>query len=240
MPCPPRDHHAEVLDHYEDRWERATPEEIRGRPATRAEVLEAIAAALPARRPLRIVDLGVGPATVPAHLLAGPRAEGLRVVGLDMTPAALARGRELAAELGFCAQLDLLAGLMERLPFGDGSFDAAVSLLALNLVDDKAAALAEAARVVVPGGSVVIADCVRVEEAPCASGAGHGAWARCLTGAPTVERLHRLVEGAGLDLLRETDMTATVRRLTGGGGGWDWPEFNEHGLGFVLAVLGRP
>ena len=240
MPCPPRDHHAEVLDHYEDRWERATPEEIRGRPATRAEVLEAIAEALPARRPLRIVDLGVGPATVPAYLLAGPRAGGLRVVGLDMTPAALARGRELAAELGLSAQLDMVAGAMERLPFADASFDAAVAMLSLNLVDDKASALAEAARVVAPGGTVVIADCVRPGDAPCARDAGHGGWARCLTGAPTLEVLRRLLGGAGLVPVREADMTATVRCLTGGGGGWDWPEFNEHGLGFVLSVLKRP
>jgi len=240
VPCPPRDHHAEVLDHYEDRWERATPEEIRGRPATRAEVLEAIAEALPARRPLRIVDLGVGPATVPAYLLAGPRAGGLRVVGLDMTPAALARGRELAAELGLSAQLDMVAGAMERLPFADASFDAAVAMLSLNLVDDKASALAEAARVVAPGGTVVIADCVRPGDAPCARDAGHGGWARCLTGAPTLEVLRRLLGGAGLAPVREADMTATVRRLTGGGGGWDWPEFNEHGLGFVLSVLKRP
>jgi SAM-dependent methyltransferase len=134
----------------------------------------------------------------------------------------------------------MLAGVMERLPFRDGAFDAAVSLLALNLVDDKAGALAEAARVVAPGGTVVIADCVRPGDAPCARDAGHGGWARCLTGAPTLEGLRRLLGGAGLAPVREVDMTTTVRRLTGEGGGWDWPEFNDHGLGFVLSVLGRP
>jgi len=240
MPCPPRDHRGEVLEHYGRRWEEATPESLRARPASRAEVLEAIADALPARRPLLVLDLGVGPATVPAHLLAGPRAAGLRIVGLDMTSSALARGRELVASMGVGDRLDLVAGLMERLPFRDGAFGAAVSLLALNLVDDKAGALAEAARVVAPGGTVVIGDCVRPDGAPCARGAGHGAWARCLAGAPTAEGLRRLLEGAGLAPVREVDMTAAVRRLTGGGGGWDWPEFNEHQLGFVLSVLRRP
>jgi len=240
MPCPPRDHRSEVLEHYGRRWEEASAESLRARPASRAEVLEAIAEALPSRRPLHVLDLGVGPATVPAHLLAGPRAGGLRVVGLDMTPSALARGRELAASIGLGDRLDMLAGLMERLPFRDGAFDAAVSLLSLNLVDDKAGALAEAARVVAPGGTVVIADCVRPGDAPCARDAGHGAWARCLAGAPTLEVLRRLLGGAGLAIVREVDMTATVRRLTGGGGGWDWPEFNEHGLGFVVMVLERP
>ena len=229
-----------MLEHYGRRWEEASAESLRARPASRTEVLEAISEVLPPHRPLLVLDLGVGPATVPAHLLTGPRAGGLRVVGLDMTPSALARGRELATSLGVGDQLDLVAGLMERLPFRDGAFDAAVSLLALNLVDDKAGALAEAARVVAPGGTVVIADCVRFGGAPCARDAGHGAWARCLTGAPTLEGLRRLLGGAGLAPVREVDMTATVRRLTGGGGGWDWPEFNEHGLGFVLSVLKRP
>jgi hypothetical protein len=49
MPCPPRGHRGEVLEHYGQRWEEAPLESLLARPASRAEVLDAIARALPAR-----------------------------------------------------------------------------------------------------------------------------------------------------------------------------------------------
>jgi SAM-dependent methyltransferase len=75
-------------------------------------------------------------------------------VGLDLTRAMLARCIPRAAGLRFSAvQGDSLA-----LPFRDASFDCAVLHLILAIVPDAARALAESARVVRAGGTILILD----------------------------------------------------------------------------------
>ena len=79
---------------------------------------------------------------------------GRAYVGLDLTRAMLARCARRAGTLQFSAvQGDCLA-----LPFRDGSFDCAVLHLILAIVPDAVRALAETARVVRAGGTVLILD----------------------------------------------------------------------------------
>jgi len=52
----------------------------------------------------------------------------------------------------------------ERLPFGNDEFDSAVAMLVLCTVPDPAAALAELARVLKPGGQLVFVEHVRAED----------------------------------------------------------------------------
>ncbi len=52
----------------------------------------------------------------------------------------------------------------ERLPFDDGSFDTVVAMLVLCTIPDPAAALAEAARVLKPGGQLLFVEHVRAED----------------------------------------------------------------------------
>ena len=61
---------------------------------------------------------------------------------------------DTTARLDFCC----VQGDAQRLPFADGSFDHAVLHLILAVVPDPAACLAETARVLKPGGSVLIFD----------------------------------------------------------------------------------
>jgi ubiquinone/menaquinone biosynthesis C-methylase UbiE len=77
---------------------------------------------------------------------------GHRVVGIDGTPEMLelAHARVPSAEFR--------AGSLTDLPVEGGSFDLAVCSLALTHLDDPAPAIAELARVVRPGGRVVISD----------------------------------------------------------------------------------
>ena len=122
-------------------------------------------------------DLFVGPATRAARrdsLFALPR-DGRRTVlingvgsgldlpflppdnayvGLDLTRAMLARCARRAAGLRF----DAVQGNSLSLPFRDASFDCAVLHLILAIVPDAARALAETARVVRAGGTVLILD----------------------------------------------------------------------------------
>lgn len=86
-----------------------------------------------------------------------PLAEaGARVSGVDATPEMLARARQTAQERGLA--LDLRDGDLRALPFGDESFDVAVCALALCHVPDLRPVMAELARVLRPGGRLVISD----------------------------------------------------------------------------------
>ena len=75
-------------------------------------------------------------------------------VGLDLTAAMLARGLSRRAGLDFTAT----QGDAQHLPFATASFDHAVLHLILAVVPNPNACLAEIARVVIPGGSVLIFD----------------------------------------------------------------------------------
>ncbi len=96
----------------------------------------------------RLVDIGCGPGAM-AAALAG---HGARVTGIDPGAAAVAAARARAPDCAF------EAGSAESLPFADGSFDGAVILNALHHAPDPRAALDEAARVVVPGGRIVVVE----------------------------------------------------------------------------------
>ena len=96
----------------------------------------------------RLLDVGCGPGAM-AAALAG---HGARMTGIDPGAAAIAAARDRAPDCTF------EAGSAESLPFADGAFDGAVILNALHHVPDPRAALDEAARVVVPGGRIVVVE----------------------------------------------------------------------------------
>jgi ubiquinone/menaquinone biosynthesis C-methylase UbiE len=77
-----------------------------------------------------------------------------RYVGLDLTAAMLRRARPRAAGLHFVP----LRGDVQRLPFSDASFDTAVLHLILAVVPAPTLCLAEAVRVLKPGGTLLVFD----------------------------------------------------------------------------------
>ncbi len=77
-----------------------------------------------------------------------------RYVGVDLTPAMLRR----AVRRGAAARFRAVQGDVQRLPFADGAFDAAVLHLILAVVPHPEHCLAEAARVVRPGGPILVFD----------------------------------------------------------------------------------
>jgi ubiquinone/menaquinone biosynthesis C-methylase UbiE len=82
------------------------------------------------------------------------------------------RLREIAARAGADAAVDVEVadGLADRLPVADDSMDAAVFCLVLCSVPDPATALAEARRVLRPGGQLRLLEHVRAD--------GHPGWSR--------------------------------------------------------------
>ncbi len=100
----------------------------------------------------RVLDVATGTGLVAAELI---RRGGCDVVGLDQSEEMLAGARARLAELPDVAdRVSFVRGEAERLPFGDGEFDALTFTYLLRYVDDRGATMRELARVVRPGGRI--------------------------------------------------------------------------------------
>ncbi len=104
----------------------------------------------------RVVDLGSGGGmdSFFAALCVGK--EG-RVIGVDMTPQMLERSRQLARKFGF-DNVEFREGYIERSPVDDGWADVVISNGVFNLCPDKLGVCREVARILRPGGRMMIAD----------------------------------------------------------------------------------
>jgi ubiquinone/menaquinone biosynthesis C-methylase UbiE len=102
--------------------------------------------------PVDALDVGCGTGFF-ALLLAGL---GHRPVGVDLADAMLARAREKAAVAGL--DVDFRSADAEHLPFADGSFDLVIERHVIWTLPDPPRALAEWARVLRPGGRLVLVE----------------------------------------------------------------------------------
>lgn len=110
----------------------------------------------------RVLDIGCGRGAV--LMLAAHRLPQGQAVGVDLwrrqdhsgNAAAATRGN--AVREGVADRVELCTADMRALPFADGSFDLVVSSLAVHNVPDRDAVVAEAVRVLRPGGRLLIAD----------------------------------------------------------------------------------
>jgi SAM-dependent methyltransferase len=111
-----------------------------------------------------VVELGSG-AGFDAVLAAQQVGPSGRVIGVDMTPAMLAKARANAALVGL-ERLEFREGYLEELPVDDASADVVISNGVINLSPDKPAVFREIARVLQPGGRIQIADIVVQKAVP--------------------------------------------------------------------------
>ncbi len=98
---------------------------------------------------LDVVELGCGTAYLSAWLAK----RGARPVGVDPTPAQLATAREMQQE--FDLEFPLVEAVAENVPLPDASFDLAVSEYGASIWADPKRWIAEAARLLRPGGRLV-------------------------------------------------------------------------------------
>lgn len=121
---------------------------VRFRDRAFASSYEVLASAVPGEgRPLRALDLGCGSGFL-LELLAARRQAGLQLLGIDMSAEEL---RVAASALDGRAHLVKAKG--QAIPAGDDSIDVILCHLVLMLMDDADQVLAEAARVLKPGGT---------------------------------------------------------------------------------------
>ncbi|MGQ9682291.1 MAG: class I SAM-dependent methyltransferase [Anaerolineae bacterium] len=120
-----------------------------------AEMLRRVVALAQVAPNARVLDIGSGTGALSLalaeHLTAG------HLVGIDPTPQMLDRARENACASGLADRVEFRQASAEALPFEDASFDVVVSSIALHHTVVRRS-LQEIARVLKPGGRLVVAD----------------------------------------------------------------------------------
>ena len=117
--------------------------------------------------------------------------------GLDMTDEMLELARANAAEAGV-TNVEFVKGYIEEIPLADGSVDVIVSNCVLNLSGDKPQVLAEAARVLKPGGRFAVSDVIAGPHMDDATRADMASYTGCIAGALTEEEFRTGLTAAGL------------------------------------------
>ena len=151
-----------------------------------------------------VLDLGCGGGidTVLAARKVGPQG---RVIAVDLLPEMCARTRAAVEAAGVSDRCEVQVGEMEDLPVADEAVDVIISNGVLNLSPRKSRALAEAARVLRPGGRLCVADLVVETDLPPEVLASPTAWAGCIAGAVSERVLRRKLARAGFT---DIDVTA--------------------------------
>jgi len=129
-----------------------------------------------------VLDLGCGGGidSILAARSAGPTG---RVVALDFLPEMLERTAQAAREAGLDT-VEPTLGELEAIPLPDDSVDVVISNGVINLSARKVRAMAEAARVLRPGGRLCVSDLtVEQDDLPPEILTQPAAWAGCVAGA---------------------------------------------------------
>lgn len=114
------------------------------------DLLDAHAAVAPGER---VLDVGCGTGAFVERLLA--RTPDQEIIGADVSEGMLAEARRKTAS---APAVRFVQADASRLPLPEAAFDVVVSASALHYVPDPGAALVEAARVLAPGGRLVVLD----------------------------------------------------------------------------------
>src|SRR5882724_3683339 len=121
-----------------------------------------------------------------------------KAYGLDMTDDMLALALENQRKTGV-ENVEFLKGEIESIPLPDESVDVIISNCVVNLSADKRKVIAEAFRVLKPGGRFAVSDVVVRGEVPARVRSSMELWIGCVAGALTEQECHSLLWEAGFE-----------------------------------------
>lgn len=123
-----------------------------------------------------------------------------KAYGLDMTDEMLALARENQKKAGV-ANVEFLKGAIEKVPLPDNSVDVIISNCVINLSGDKDRVLAEAFRVLKPGGRFAVSDVVVRGEVPADIRKSMELWVGCIAGALEENEYREKLARAGFEAI---------------------------------------
>jgi arsenite methyltransferase len=142
-----------------------------------------------------VLDLGSG-AGIDLFLAAKKVGPTGRAIGIDMTNAMLAKARENIAAGGF-TNVEVRKGIIEELPVENASVDWVISNCVINLSPEKPRVFAEIARVLKPGGRMLVSDIV-AHDLPEDIRQDKALYSSCVAGAIGEEEYLAGLRAAGL------------------------------------------
>jgi len=142
-----------------------------------------------------VLDLGSG-GGIDVLLSAKRVGPSGKAYGLDMTDEMLALARENQRKAGI-ENAEFLKGEIENVPLPDASVDVVISNCVINLSANKDRVLAEAFRVLKPGGRFAVSDVVVRAEIPAEVRRSVELWVGCLAGALLESEYREKLERAG-------------------------------------------
>ena len=145
-----------------------------------------------------VLDLGSG-SGMDSFLAALATGSSGRVIGVDMTDQQLAKAERLAGEADF-SNVEFRRGYIERPPVDDAAVDCVISNGVINLSPDKPAVFAAAARALLPGGRLALADIVSAKQLPEGVTCDASLWAACIGGAMQSDDYRAVIETAGFEI----------------------------------------
>jgi arsenite methyltransferase len=142
-----------------------------------------------------VLDLGSG-AGIDLLLAAKKVGPMGRVIGVDMTDEMISRAKENARAAGL-KNVEVRKGIIEDMPVEDGSVDWVISNCVINLSPEKKRTFREIARVLKPGGQMLVSDIV-AEKMPAKLKKDPRLYASCISGAISEKDYLAGLRAAGL------------------------------------------
>ena len=144
-----------------------------------------------------VLDLGSG-GGIDVLLSAARVGPSGKAYGLDMTDEMLALARENQRRAGV-KNVEFLKGEIESIPLPDSSVDVIISNCVINLSTDKSRTIAEAFRVLKPGGRFAVSDVVVRGEVPAELRRNMELWVGCVAGALTEQQYIEKLTDSGFE-----------------------------------------
>jgi len=157
----------------------------------------------------RVLDIASGRGTSALYL-----AEhfGCEVVGVDLSEENVRLAAAAAVERGLSDRVHFTLGDAEHLALADASFSAIICECAFCTFPDKAAAVREFYRVLVPGGRLGLTDLTKVAGSASAL-AGLLAWIACIGDAQTADRYEAWLHSGGFQIDERLDRSECLAEM---------------------------